>query len=109
MPIEGTPLAATMKSTKTHGSPLGAALMTRSTKYVALAVHQATTLAAIRTETGPVLARTILPTEAPPSTSPSRKRPRPRGSTISSPAGAPGRRLRSSWRARSEDLSRSRA
>jgi hypothetical protein len=40
--------------------------MTRATKYVALDVHQATTLASVRAETGRVLARTILPTAAPP-------------------------------------------
>ena len=37
--------------------------MTRATKYVALDVHQATTLASVRAETGQVIARTILPTE----------------------------------------------
>jgi transposase len=35
------------------------------TKYVALDVHQATTLASVRAEGGRVLARTILPTEEP--------------------------------------------
>lgn len=35
------------------------------TKYVALDVHQATTLASVRAEGGRVLARTILPTEQP--------------------------------------------
>jgi hypothetical protein len=40
--------------------------MTRTTKYVALDVHQATTVASVRTETGQVIARTILPTEGPP-------------------------------------------
>jgi transposase len=39
--------------------------MTRTDKYVALDVHQATTLASVRTETGRVIARSILPTEAP--------------------------------------------
>jgi len=39
--------------------------MTRTDKYVALDVHQATTLASVRAETGRVIARTILPTEAP--------------------------------------------
>jgi transposase len=39
--------------------------MTRATKYVALDVHQATTLASVRTETGRVIARSVLPTEAP--------------------------------------------
>jgi len=38
--------------------------MTRATKYVALDVHQATTVASIRAETGQVIARTIVPTEA---------------------------------------------
>jgi transposase len=37
--------------------------MKRTTKYVALDVHQATTLASVREEGGRVLARTILPTE----------------------------------------------
>jgi transposase len=40
--------------------------MTRTTKYVALDVHQATTVASVRTETGQVIARTILPTAGPP-------------------------------------------
>ena len=35
------------------------------TKYVALDVHQATTLASVRAEGGRVLNRTILPTEQP--------------------------------------------
>ena len=39
--------------------------MTRTTKYVALDVQQATTVASVRAETGRVIARTILPTEAP--------------------------------------------
>jgi hypothetical protein len=39
--------------------------MTRTTKYVALDVHQATTLASVRAETGRVIARTVVPTEAP--------------------------------------------
>ena len=38
--------------------------MKRSTKYVALDVHQATTVASVRQEGGQVIARTILPTEA---------------------------------------------
>ncbi len=38
--------------------------MTRATKYVALDVHQATTVASVRAETGQVIARTIVPTEA---------------------------------------------
>jgi transposase len=39
--------------------------MKRTTKYVGLDVHQATTVAAVREESGRVIARTILPTEAP--------------------------------------------
>lgn len=38
--------------------------MKRSTKYVGLDVHQATTVASIREESGRVIARTIVPTEA---------------------------------------------
>lgn len=38
--------------------------MKRSTKYVALDVHQATTMASVREESGRVIARTVLPTEA---------------------------------------------
>jgi len=41
--IESTPLAATMESTRTQGPQQGAALMKRTTKYVAFDVHQATT------------------------------------------------------------------
>jgi hypothetical protein len=39
--------------------------MKRSTKYVALDMHQATTVASVRAESGRVIARTMLPTEAP--------------------------------------------
>jgi len=39
--------------------------MKRTTKYVALDVHQATTVASVREASGRVIARTILPTEAP--------------------------------------------
>lgn len=38
--------------------------MTRSTKYVALDVHQATTVSSVREENGRVIARTVIPTEA---------------------------------------------
>ena len=38
--------------------------MKRTTKYVALDVHQATTVAAVREQSGRVIARSILPTEA---------------------------------------------
>ena len=37
--------------------------MKRTTKHVALDVHQATTVASVREESGRVIARTILPTE----------------------------------------------
>lgn len=40
--------------------------MKRSTKYVGLDVHQATTVTAVREDTGRVIARSILPTEAGP-------------------------------------------
>jgi hypothetical protein len=39
--------------------------MRRTTKYVALDVHQATTVASVREEGGRVIARPVLPTEAP--------------------------------------------
>ena len=39
--------------------------MTRSTKYVALDVHQATTSASVREESGRVIARTVVPTDGP--------------------------------------------
>src|SRR5438045_9110735 len=55
-----------MELSRTHGPQQGAALMKRSTKHVALDVHQATTLASVREDSGRVIARTILPTEAPP-------------------------------------------
>src|SRR3970040_1192622 len=54
-----------MEVSNIRGSQQGAALMKRSTKYVALDVHQATTVASVREESGRVIARTILPTEAP--------------------------------------------
>jgi hypothetical protein len=38
--------------------------MKRSTKYVALDGHQATTVASVREESGRVIVRTIVPTEA---------------------------------------------
>jgi transposase len=38
--------------------------MKRSSKYVALDVHQATTVTSVREESGRVIARTVLPTEA---------------------------------------------
>jgi hypothetical protein len=41
--VESTPLAATVEATKTRGPQPGAARMKRTTKYVALDVHQATT------------------------------------------------------------------
>src|SRR3970040_731314 len=54
-----------MELSKIRGSQQGAALMKRTTKYVALDVHQATTVASVREESGRVIARTILPTEEP--------------------------------------------
>jgi hypothetical protein len=39
--------------------------MKRTSKYVALDVHQATTVAAVREESGRVIARVVLPTEEP--------------------------------------------
>src|SRR5438876_4881254 len=63
--VESTPLVATMESSRTHGPQQGAALMKRTTKYVALDGHQATTLASVREESGRVSARSILPTDGP--------------------------------------------
>src|SRR5439155_5572199 len=63
--IESAPLAATMELSRTHGPQQGAALMKRRTKHVALDVHQATTLASVREDSGRVIARSILPTEEP--------------------------------------------
>src|SRR3972149_8561731 len=64
--IESAPLGATMESPQTPGpQQQGAALMQRTTKYVALDVHQATTVAAVRAANRRVIARTILPTEEP--------------------------------------------
>src|SRR5438876_9936317 len=54
-----------MESSRTHGPQQGAALMKRTTKYVALDVHQATTLASVREESGRVIARSVLPTDGP--------------------------------------------
>src|ERR671924_806170 len=62
--IESTPLGATMELSKSRGSHQGVALMKRTTKYVALDVHQATTVSSVRDPSGRVIARTILPTEA---------------------------------------------
>ena len=39
--------------------------MKQTTKYVGLDVHQATTVAAVREESGRMIARSILPTDAP--------------------------------------------
>lgn len=69
--------------------------MRRTTKYVALDVHQATTSATVREEGGLVIARSILPTTAPTwssssagcagrFTSPSKKERRRRGCMICS-------------------------
>src|SRR3990170_4027299 len=64
--VERPPLTATMESTKTRGPQQGAALMKRTTKYVGLDVHQASTVASVREEGGRVIARSVLPTEAGP-------------------------------------------
>src|SRR5438093_11208107 len=63
--IESAPLASTMELSRTHGPQQGAALMKRTTKHVALDVHQATTIASVREDSGRVIARAILPTEEP--------------------------------------------
>src|ERR1051325_5936133 len=62
--IESAPLTVTMELSRNHRSQPGGALMKHSTKYVGLDVHQATTVTTVREETGRVLARTVLPTEA---------------------------------------------
>src|SRR5213594_564385 len=62
--VESAPLAVTMESTKTRDPQQGAALMKRTTKYVALDVHQATTVASVREESGRVIARSVLPTDS---------------------------------------------
>src|SRR5437667_1401158 len=46
-----------MELSKTHGPQQGAASMKRTTKHVALDVHQATTVASVREESGRVIAR----------------------------------------------------
>src|SRR5258708_5361266 len=61
--IESTPLTVTMEASSNHGSRPGAALMKQTSKYVGLDVHQATTLAEVREDSGRVIARCILPTE----------------------------------------------
>src|SRR5438034_11513392 len=61
-----------MESTKTRGPQQGAALMERTTKYVALDVHQATTSASVREESGRVIARNVCSRERAPA------RPSPR-------------------------------
>src|SRR5512146_2084115 len=55
-----------MEVSSNHGPQPGAALMKRTTKHVALDVHQATTVSTVREETGRVIARSILPTAAAP-------------------------------------------
>src|SRR5207244_9014887 len=62
--IESAPLPATMEVSDSHGSQQGGALMKQTTKYTGLDVHQATTVASVREESGRVIARTVLPTEA---------------------------------------------
>src|SRR6266511_4572801 len=62
--VESAPPAATIESTKTCGPQQGAALMKRTTKYVAFDVHQATTVASVREVSGRVIARSVLPTDS---------------------------------------------
>ena len=64
--IESTPpVGEVTESTTTRTSQQqGTALMKRTTKYVALDVHQASTVSSVREEGGRVIARTIVPTEA---------------------------------------------
>jgi len=50
-----------MESTQTRGPQQGAALMKRTTKYVGLDVHQASTVASVREEGRRVIARSVLP------------------------------------------------
>ena len=64
--VESAPVAATMESTETRGPQQGAALMKRTTKYVALDVHQATTSASVREESGRVIARNVCSRERAP-------------------------------------------
>jgi len=59
-----------MESTKTRGPQQGAALMKRTTKYVALDIHQATTVASVREDSGLASEATqFLPTCERPATS----------------------------------------
>jgi transposase len=53
-----------MEISTIHDPQQGAALMNRSPKYVALDVHQATTVVSVRAEHGRVIDRRVLPTEA---------------------------------------------
>ena len=62
--VESAPLGDTMELSKSHGTHQGAAIMKRTTKYVALDVHQATTTSSVREGSGRVIARSVLPTEA---------------------------------------------
>src|SRR5439155_5106290 len=62
--VESAPLTATMESTQTRGPQQGAALMKRTSKYVAWDVHRATTSASVREESGRVIARSVLPTDS---------------------------------------------
>jgi hypothetical protein len=58
--VESTPLGATIELSKSDDSHQGAALMKRTTKYVALDVHQATTVASVREQRGRVIALAML-------------------------------------------------
>ena len=61
--VESTPPACPMESVEFIGPKPGADLMKRTTKYVALDVHQDTTVASVREAGGRVLSRAVLPTE----------------------------------------------
>src|SRR5215217_8103882 len=56
--IESAPLTGNVELSRNHSSQPGGALMKRSSKYVGLDVHQATTVSTVRDDAGRVLART---------------------------------------------------
>lgn len=62
--IESAPLTGNVELSRNHKSQPGGALTKRSSKYVGLDVHQATTVTTVREESGRVLARSVVPTEA---------------------------------------------
>ncbi len=60
--LESTPPAGTVELRNNHGPQQRAALMKRTTKYVGLDVHQAMTVATVRSEGGRVIARSVVET-----------------------------------------------